>query len=119
MPTRYFTDTFSMTERWEFIDKYSDAKWDFAKSHITHRDRVSKSAIYLVERVEQELGIKLFPVLIRIACKGFDISGGTHSFSMIDDKQEEYYFDCRASYYTQKRMEIYMVDNVISVVLKQ
>ena len=107
IPTRYFTTAFGMHERWDFINKYADDCWEKAKKY-NEQNKISKNAVAVAERIEKDLGIKLFPLITKIACKGFDIGGGTYAFSMTDINGQEYYFDSRAKYYTQKKRQIYL-----------
>lgn len=107
MSSAYFQDGFTYSERLEVCHKYSDPKWNFAKKQIdTHTHRIiSKSAIQIAEVIKAKLDIELFPVVRKIAGKGFDIGGGTMAFSMEDDKGETWCFDMRTSKYKSLKGE--------------
>ena len=63
---------------------------------------ITKNAIKIAEKAKKQLDIDLFPYIQRIATKGFDVSGGTYAFCMRGEK-DDWYFDCHAKYYLQKR----------------
>ena len=114
IPTRYFNHTFSMNERWEFIEKYANDKWEMAKMY-DERKLITKSAVKIAEIIEKKLEIKLFPLITKIACKGFDISGGTYAFSMRGENGKEYYFDSKASSYKSLNRDYVLHGDLILV----
>ena len=118
IPNRYFTSSFTTFEIWDVINKYSDSCWDSAKIYNSN-NKISKNAIAITKRVKTYLNIELFPLITKIASKGFDISGGTFAFSMIDIKGDVYYFDFSARFYTQKKYKLYLTKttdyNIISI----
>ena len=99
MPAQQFTREFTYKDREAFAKKYGDKKWEDGKRNINNnaRCRISKSAIRVAEVIKAKLDIDLFPLIIPVACKGFDISGGTASFRMTDDEGGEWLFEERAS----------------------
>lgn len=52
--------------------------------------------IVAAEVIKAKLDIDLFPLIIPVATKGFDMSGGTAAFRMIGEWGEEYLFEVRA-----------------------
>lgn len=99
IPTRNFHDSFSLREREEIKEKYIDDCWLKAKASNDDRRKITKSAVRIAEVMKEKMGISLFPCIRRIACKGFDINGGTLAFSMVNDKGEDIYFCDRAATY--------------------
>lgn len=94
----YFTNDFTFMERAAFAMKYSDHKWDSALQFAGYgRNRISKSAIKVAEVLNPKLELNLFPMIIPVATKGWDMSGGTASFMMYDDKGHDYLFETRAA----------------------
>ena len=90
---------FSHKDRMDVCRKYDDPKWKAALSNIgfgKRGERISKSAIRVAEVIKAKLDIDLFPLIIPVATKGFDMSGGTAAFRMIGEWGEEYLFEVRA-----------------------
>lgn len=102
MPSSNFTPGFSYNERQAIADKYAGEEWRIAKRYIdptSKRHRISKSAIKVAEVIKIKLDIDLFPLIIPVARKGYNISGGTAAFAMTDNVGHEWLFDSRASAY--------------------
>jgi hypothetical protein len=110
LPRQCFQNGFSYSERDAFARKYDGSEWDESRKHIqdTQRCLISKSAIRVAEVIKAKLDINLFPLIIPIACKGFDIGGGTFAFMMYDDEGDCWCFDCRASMYKSMKGEYYI-----------
>lgn len=53
--------------------------------------RVSKNAINLCLKIYKDVELKTVPYIERIACKGWDMSGGTYAFEMILLEKETNY----------------------------
>lgn len=59
-----------------FRQLYHDCKYNRKKCNITH------NSIQLTLKVYKDLDIKTFPYINKIACKGWDLSGGTYAYSL-------------------------------------
>ena len=99
IPRRYFSDTIDFDTRYKLIEDYSDELWDNAKMYLSETKKITTSAIKVSEVIKRNLDIELFPLIIKMATKGFDVAGGTAAFMMIDKMGREYLFADRAKDY--------------------
>jgi len=80
-----------------FIKKYFTPEgWKRLSRFVYPYNRrvfISKSAIRVADKVKDHLGLELMPVVIPVARKGYDMSGGTYPFMMFDKKGETWCFD--------------------------
>jgi hypothetical protein len=44
--------------------------------------KITRNAILLAEKIEKDVGVFVFPHIRRVACRGWDVSGGTWSWAM-------------------------------------
>lgn len=99
IPTRYFNPSVCLKARAKVIKKYEDEKWNYAKEFLRYNHHITSSAIKISEVVFSVLNIEVFPMVIKVATKGFDISGGTYAFMMYGANGKAYCFDHRAKFY--------------------
>ena len=105
-----FHNSFSYDEIWEFEQEYSSECWDFAASHTTKHNRISKSAVKIAHTIKCQCGLDLFPLVIHVACgAGWGVAGGSYAFMMIDKNKDDYYFDQKAKWYKslKRKYDIY------------
>ena len=75
----YFT-RFPENEEW-FIDELKELYW--RNKYIgQYRNHISLTAVPLANKIYEQLGIITFPFIYRVACRGWDTSGGTWAWSM-------------------------------------
>jgi len=115
IPTRNFNHTIGMNERWSIIDKHKDKTWDIARAYNSDRKKITKSAIKITEVLKNKIKLDLFPCIHKIACKGFDISGGTYAFSMYGKDGKQYYFDSHAKDYKSLNNDYLLEGDLILV----
>jgi len=92
----YDSDFFDRVDLDDFIQKYFASEgWRHLSPFVyPHRKvYVSKSAVRVADKVKEQLGLELMPVVIPITRKGFDMSGGTYPFAMFDKKGKMWCFD--------------------------
>jgi hypothetical protein len=110
---RYFSDSIGWDERQVIKRKYADPIWDKAKMKLNGPVRITKSAIKIAEVMKIKMGINLFPAIYKIACKGWDIGGGTFAFSMVDDSGDNVYFSDHAHLYKSMKAEYVWCDDIV------
>lgn len=109
--------------QYEVQTSYPDTEWSYARSRISNRNKISKSAIALAKRIKAELDIEVFPLIETIAIKGYK-QDGQFKFRMPTKKEMEYYyFDCPAAWYKVKKnkleWDVYLGDNLITIAQSQ
>lgn len=110
---RYFSNSFTIEEQLDIIDKYSDSCWDYAKQFLSESKPITKSAVQIADLIEHKLGIQLFPLIKTIASKGWDLSGGTCAFMMFGENGKAYSFDERSHRYKSNRANYYEAGGII------
>ena len=71
---------FPENEEW-FINELRELYW--CNKYIgQYRNHISLTAIPLANKIYEQLGMITFPFIHRVACRGWDTSGGTWAWSM-------------------------------------
>ena len=71
---------FPENEQW-FANELEELVWD-NKFRGQFRNHISLTAVPLATKIYEQLGIITFPFIQRVACRGWDNSGGTWAWSM-------------------------------------
>lgn len=110
LPKRYFT--FRDYElMYKIQTSYPESEWAWARSHVSENKKISQSAIALAERVKNELGIEVFPLISTVAIKGYRDSGQC-KFKMYGKEQyNACYFDYPAKCYKSKKGKLSVWDH--------
>lgn len=113
-PIYYNSSFFDDIEIDDFIKKYFTSEgWRFLSAHVypyNKRVFVSKSAIMISNKTKKQLQIELIPVVIPVARKGFDMSGGTYPFMMYDKKGKNWCFDIPVHIVHRKSTKLELFD---------
>ena len=105
IPTRYFSESLTMHERWEIMDKYSDEKWDLAKRFLGGRQRITKNGIIISAKAKEQLDIDLFPMIFITAKKGY-MAAGCARFMMLDERGTNHFFGDKITRYIGKKVKL-------------
>lgn len=109
-PIYYDSSFFDKINIDDFIKKYFTSEgWRFLSPYVYPYNRrvfISKSAIVIVNKVKEQLRVELMPVVIPVARKGFDMSGGTYPFMMYDKKGKNWCFDIPVHIVHRKRTKL-------------
>lgn len=105
IPTRCFSDTIDIHQRIEIIENYQGEEWNYPKIFLSETKKITSSAIRIAEVIKQKFDIKLFPMVEKVACRGWDISGGTAAFRMYGENAKYYLFWDRARDYKSLKGE--------------
>ena len=109
-PIYYDSSFFDKIDIDNFIKKYfTSDSWRFLSPNVypyNRRGFVSKSAIMIADKVKEQLRVELIPVVIPVARRGFDMSGGTYPFMMYDKKGKSWCFDIPVHIVHRKRTKL-------------
>lgn len=104
---------FPENEEW-FAGELDELYWRF-KYAGEYRNHISLTAVPLAEKIHKELGIITFPYIKRVACRGWDTSGGTWAWAMQTVYQGQYVGDIGScdpvKYLLKKSIKLYALES--------
>ena len=89
LSSRFFSDYVDYETIYKIRHKYDG--WDVPTYYFGGRNKITNNSIKLTEKVKEQLGLELFPLLIITATKGY-MDAGCAVFAMFDKKQKLYLF---------------------------
>ena len=109
----YF-EQFPENEEW-FNSELTDLAWR-NKFVGEFRNHISLTAVPLATKIYKQLNIITFPFIQRIACRGWDTSGGTWAWAMdtVSDGQERSNTGSADSpkYLLRKKVKLYLLESL-------
>ena len=105
IPTRYFSTAIDFDLKDKIIEKYSGKEWDYPRQLLSETQNITASAVRISEVMKANLDLDLFPMIVKVATKGFDMSGGSAAFLMYSKNAKCYLFDDRAARYKAMKGE--------------
>lgn len=107
---RFFSHTVEYEDKIKTIKNYSGKEWEHPKNFLSGGRKITASSLKISAVIKNKLGIELFPLIIKVACKGFDIGGGSAAFLMYGKDGKQYYFEDRASRYKSLAADYNVID---------
>ena len=103
----YF-NRFPEHEEW-FTKELADLCWR-NKFVGAYRNHISLTAVPLANKIYEQLGIIAFPFIQRVACRGWDTSGGTWAWSMDTTTGQDIGSTDPVRYLLKKRVKLFQLD---------
>ena len=92
IPNRYFAPGVGFDEKMSVTESYTGEEWKYAKVFLGNK-KINKSSLQIAKVIQKNLGFKIFPVVIKVAKKGWDAGGGTAYFKMYGENAKCYIFE--------------------------
>ena len=80
--------------------------WKFIKNFISQKHIITNSAIVLSNKVKEELGLDLFPLIRTCAIKGYKYDGQMKFYMIGVGEYNYYYFDYPRKFYDKKNISL-------------
>jgi hypothetical protein len=116
---KHFSFTVPYEQVFAVSRNFEDPKWDYPKMFMRETIQITSSSLIIAKIIKEKLGIELFPLVFKVATKGWSRGGGTYSFMMYGANAEHFYFDDAACRYKSMRGHYEIHGNVISRVNKK
>lgn len=101
--TKYFSEGVDFFQRNKIMQEYADSKWDLCKAYLCGRHRITRNGIIISEKVKDQLGLILFPMIFVTATKGYSESA---KFIMMDERVTHYLFSDVTTKYVAKKIKL-------------
>lgn len=102
IPSRHFSFNIDFMEKFRIQKEYSESKWEYAKFFLSETQKITKSALKIVEVIKHNFNIVLFPSVFKVATKGWDAGCGTAYFMMYGENGKTYTFQDPANKFKAK-----------------
>jgi hypothetical protein len=113
-----FSSSVSFEQKNKIFSEFN-SEWDFVKNFISHKHKITVSAIQLSEIIKPQLGLNLFPLIRTCAIKGYKYDGQMQFYMLGIGEHNYYYFDYPRKFYNKKGIKLEFGlcrnDNIITI----